>query len=92
MPRVGEPSSRDRVIEAALAAIEEFEEPTAWRRSQRGNLWREWDEMTVTIFQRKGRYCWCINDGEETRFSRKGYETEDDAKIALGEAIGVGEC
>jgi hypothetical protein len=88
MPRVSQ-SSRDREVQMALARIADFESPAAWRRSAKGNLWREWEDKTVTIFQRKGLFHWCVADGEETRYSREEYETEDDARMALCEFLGV---
>ena len=32
-----------------------------FRRSRRGNLWRTWEGLTLTVFGRAdGRYRWCI--------------------------------
>ena len=85
MPRI--PTERDREVRAALAAVEEFEDPAAWHRSRSGNLTRRWDDKTVTIFRRHGQYRWSISDEEQTRFSRQGYEAEEDALIGLREEV-----
>jgi hypothetical protein len=78
-------------VKYMIAEREKFSDPADWRRSKRGNLWREWDGMTVTIFHRNGRYFWCIADGgEERRFSLGGFEIEDDAMSSVGDAMGVG--
>jgi hypothetical protein len=80
------------VIEDQLAAWAEFEEPDAWRRSKKGNVWREWDEKTVTIFRhRNGGFAWCINDGDESHFSQGSYEDEEQARTALGESLGLSD-
>jgi hypothetical protein len=90
MPKV--PTRRDPAIAVALAAWEEFEEPAAWRRSKRGNLWRLWGGLTVTVFERDdGYWGWCIADDEGQRYSRTGFEEAAHAMTALGEALGVGE-
>jgi hypothetical protein len=91
MPRVGEKTYRERQAELAQEEINAFMEPTAWKRSSKKNLWRAWDGVTVTIFQRKGIYQWCIAGAEEPQYSSEGYEAEDDAMIAAGAWIGVGE-
>ncbi len=67
-----------------------FENPSAWRRSNKGNVWREWDGVTITIFRRQdGRWGWCIADEDGPRYSTGGYETQADARTALGENRGV---
>jgi hypothetical protein len=87
MPRVDDEQS-GAWMEAAWA---EFESPTAWKRSQKGNIWREWAGRRCVIFRRRdGRYGWSIADEEEVRFSPCSYATEDGARTALGEAVGVG--
>jgi hypothetical protein len=87
MPKI--PTAHDLEIAAMRAAWAEFEQPSAWRLSQRGNLWRRWDGEVVTIYRRHGGYQWCIAGDDGKRFSKRGYETEADAITAAGEAIGV---
>jgi hypothetical protein len=84
--------NRDRDREAALAARASFE--AGFRRSRRGNLWRDWENVTLTIYRRKDAFGfgWCIADGEQPRFSSGRYETEEDALSALGsELLDLGE-
>jgi hypothetical protein len=65
-----------------------FAEPAAWKRSKRGNLWRNYQGKTVTIFGRDdGYFAWSISDKDGTRFSRGGYEDEDEAMGALAAAL-----
>jgi hypothetical protein len=60
------------------------------RRSQRGNLWREWGDERITVFRRwDGRFAWVINDEDDRpRWSPwAGYSTETDAVRALWGAL-----
>jgi hypothetical protein len=59
------------------------------RRSQRGNLWREWDGRTVTVFAKRGGFHWCISEDDEPTWSRpwSGWPTEEAASRALWEAL-----
>lgn len=81
----------DPALEAVLARWAEFEEPSAWRRSPKGNLWRHWEGATVSIYRRRDGFGWCIADEDGPRYSQRAYETEADAITAAGEALGVGE-
>lgn len=88
MPRV----TRDTELEHVLAARAEFESSSAWRRSRKGNCWRTWEGMTLTIFKRDdGFFGWCVASADDRRFSSGGYELEGDAMSALGSELGVGE-
>jgi hypothetical protein len=82
----------DAEIAAREAAVEAFDDPAVWRRSAKGNLWRNWEGLTVSIFRRTGDdlFGWCIADGDGRRFSPGGYETEDDALSGLHDALEVG--
>lgn len=90
MPKFRQTHS-DPFIEAALAACAEFESPSAWGRSTKGNLCRQWDGVTLTIFKRDDEcFGWCIADGEETRYSSGKFDSEEEAMGSLGEAVGIG--
>ena len=79
-------------VKYMIAEREKFADPADWRRSKRGNQWRFWEGKNVTVFSRTDEfYGWSIVDDEEKRFSRGGYETEDEAMYALAESLGVGE-
>jgi hypothetical protein len=50
---------KDYDLPAFAEARAEFE--AGFRRSRRGNLWRTWEGLTLTVFARDdGRYAWCI--------------------------------
>ena len=89
IPTATIPSRKE--VEAALAQLAEFENLTAWRRSARGNLWRKWNDMTVTIFYRGRRYHWSIAAGQdvEVSYSPGSYGDEEEAMSALSEALGL---
>ena len=73
-----------------LAAMDRFEDRAFWRRSKKGNLWRLWDGLNLTVFRRRdGFYGWCIADDDGPRYANQVYKTEADAMIGLGETLGV---
>jgi hypothetical protein len=86
MPKPPAPKN-DPELDAALAEREAFE--VGFKRSRRGNLWRNWEGMTLTVFARDdGRFGWCIVDAEgDKRFSRKAYEDEEWAIGALWDEV-----
>ena len=83
---------RDPVIEAALAERQEFTDGRNWQRSRKGNLWRTWEGLTVTIYYRQGRYRYSISNDllPELRFSEASYGDEQEAIEALADELGVG--
>jgi hypothetical protein len=93
MPVAKQPARREDsmtgIIEERLAIQAEFVSPAGWRQSQRGNVYREWGGALVTVFFRNGRFRWSIADGDEIRYSPRGYETADDAIVAVGESMGA---
>jgi hypothetical protein len=83
-------------IDAYLAAAEKVEDPRSnfldrsnWQISKRGNYWRMWRGVTLTIFQRQSDYHWCVADDEGPRFSDRGYPTVRGAVRALGRELDV---
>jgi hypothetical protein len=54
-----------------------------FRRSRKGNLWREWQGLTVTVFRRAGGFHWSIADEYGPRYSPAGYQDQDLALAAL---------
>ncbi len=52
MPKI--PSREDARIERIDRAWAEFED--GFRRSRKGNLWRLWEGVTITIFERSDGY------------------------------------
>jgi hypothetical protein len=80
----------DQEIKDALEIRSQFME--GWNRSARGNLTREWDNKTLTIFKRGAGYSWSISRADEVvieglaeriRFAKQGYESESLAMSAL---------
>jgi hypothetical protein len=63
-----------------------------FQRSKKGNLWRYFQGMTLTIFARAGlagTYSWCISDGGEPRFSRAVFASEAEALESLANELGL---
>jgi hypothetical protein len=59
-------------------------------RSRKGNLWRRYRDLTLTVFQRKDEtYAWCIAHGDRPRFSPRSCDTEEDALDDLIETVAV---
>jgi hypothetical protein len=89
MPKIE--SAHDREVEALLQQRAEFE--AGFRRSRKGNLWRNFEGLTATIFRRQGDdfFGWSIAGNEGVRFSNSGYESEEDALGALWSELGAGE-
>jgi hypothetical protein len=86
MPRIGETTRLQR----ARAEWADFR--AGFRRSKRGNLWRLWDGLTVCVFCRSDEYFgWSIAADDGPRFSTAGYESADEAIVALGKELGIGE-
>ncbi len=55
-----------------------------FRRSKRGNLWREYSGLTLTIFKRKdGFYGWCIAAADSPQFSPHSFGSEKEALADL---------
>ena len=67
--------------------LEQF--AAGFRRSKRGNLWRQHGEHTVTVFLDRGQYGWCFSGNEErSRYSPGRYATEAEALAALWQEVG----
>jgi hypothetical protein len=83
MPRGRRNDHERRTIDTILAARSEFE--AGFKRSKKGNLWREFHGLIVTVFRAKDteRFRWSISDPEGVRFSDCSYESESDALSAV---------
>lgn len=66
-----------------LAAMRDFRD--GFKRSKRGNLWRNFRGLTLTVFRRAGDnwFAWSIADEEGPRYSPHAWETEEEAIGAL---------
>ena len=93
MPTARKPSDRDRELEAALQARDQF--AAGFKRSKKGNLWRNYEGLTVVIFRRQGDdwFSWSITDTDDEgpRFSPRPFDTEADAMDALCDELLIGE-
>ena len=73
----------------ALAEREAFER--GFRRSRRGNLWRQHDGKTLTVYRRPdGLFGYAIAGDGGPAYSRAGYADEDTAVGELWYRIGGG--
>ena len=73
-------------FQAQLEARREFEE--GFKRSRKGNLWRVYNQRTISVFKHiDDCYRWSIADELGLRFSQVSYPTEEDAMDALTECM-----
>jgi hypothetical protein len=70
MPKIDQPSAGE-IVERELAKF-----AACFRRSAKGNLWRNYDDLTPAVFRRPGRvtYGWSIAESGNVRYSRDCYE------------------
>jgi hypothetical protein len=86
MPRVTETIIDTDALQAIWSQFE-----AGFRRSKKGNLWRHYEGQTICVFTRDdGYYGWSISGNDGNRFSKGGYQREEEALGALGEALCVG--
>ncbi len=89
MKKVKIKRTRDPELEARIAEFEAFADPAAWRRSRKGNLWRHYEGVTVSIFTRRDDMPgWSIADADGTRFSHGGFFDEEEAMGDLADELG----
>lgn len=70
------------------AAFQSFRD--RFHRSKRGNLWRRFDDRTLTVFLRNdGLFGVCIASADGPRWGEAGHVNEDDALWALARMLGV---
>ena len=90
MPKSRKKKEMDRQLEAAMAEQAAFRDRAQWKKSKKGNYWREWGRKTVTLFKRDGFWRWCIADADSTDFSPGAWEKRSDARSNLAYELGVG--
>jgi hypothetical protein len=83
--------NNDEEARAWEAAWEQFK--AGFRRSQKDNLWREFDGKRVTVFRhRDGSYGWSITESNEgthkVTYTSQRYRDQESATFALFEALG----
>jgi hypothetical protein len=89
MPKLADDDLEADTLEAVTAAVEEF--AAEFKRSSRGNLWRRWQGLALTVFRRRNRYAWCMSGIDTKRFSSHSFESEDDAILGLASELFVGQ-
>jgi hypothetical protein len=61
-----------------------FKSFAAWKRSSKGNLWRVWDDYTLTIFKRAdSRFGFCIVKQHDREYSVFSFDSEPEAMDTL---------
>ena len=83
MPRI-ETEDRDAEVEAQLTAWESFIDGRQWKQSVKGNWWRQWQGLTLTVYLNKfGRWQHCVADPDGPHWSPNAYDSEDEAMESL---------
>jgi hypothetical protein len=73
------------------AMAESFYRTSDWEVSTKGNKWRKWGGITLTLFwdHRHQGYSWCIADEDGVRYSDGTFISELAALEDLGIVLGV---
>lgn len=87
-----------RRINEVIAAMDEFCDVANWKRSRKGNLYRDCQGMNVCVFKRpNGTYGYSIDAGpsddglSDVGYSARGWETAEDAMIQLAHLLMINE-
>jgi hypothetical protein len=90
MPRTRKQKRLTAAIQRVLNSQDaDFDDLACWRRSQKGNLWRSWEELTVTVFRRDDdTFGWSISGGDGVEYSETEYPSEIDAMADLACELG----
>jgi hypothetical protein len=72
-----------------MSALGIYEFSRAFRRSKKGNLWRQHGDMLLSVFRRRrGQFGYCIaRQNRRPLFSQEEYATERDALAALCDVV-----
>ena len=77
-------------VSAYLAAHQE-ESELGWRRSTRGNLWVRIyggdEEVTITVFERRGRWMACLHDGKRPQYFSLSVPSEGEAIAVVEQSV-----
>jgi hypothetical protein len=81
------------VYKVTTRADELAEFVAGFRRSKKGNLWRHFEGLTLTVFARRGDgfFGWCVRGSDGPRFSNGCFEDEQDAVISLAHEMMIGQ-
>jgi len=80
-----EPTTSLQEMRERKAQLEAFHDLFEWRRVDTGSFCRSWDGLSLTIFEKNGRFLWCISDDVEDRqrYSKKRFDSEREAMDSL---------
>ena len=87
MTKLAKRDRQRREVERVVAEMEEFQEPDNWKISRKGNLWREWNGVTLTVFQQGRFFRWSIASPEGVDYSPRSYETVEETAEELRMAV-----
>lgn len=77
MPKVGTPARREDDGDDRVRSLAFF---AGFKRSKKGNLSRQWEGRSLTVFRRKdGTFAWCIADDDGPTYSEGTFEDEREA-------------
>lgn len=66
-----------------------FVDRRSWQTSKRGNLWRMWEGITLTIVEQSEGFTWCIADSGGPHYPRVWWNTIDGAMDHLASHLGI---
>ena len=89
MPKLIHSDPEAERMKATLAARDKF--VAGFRRSAKGNLWRQFEGLTVTVFKRDDCFHWCIAGPTDKRFSEFNYEDEEEAVSSVASELEIGQ-
>ncbi len=56
---------------------------TKWKRSKRGNLYKDYDDLRVTLFERRDGWRYCIAGAMGPTYSKQAWPTMRQAMKAV---------
>jgi hypothetical protein len=78
----------ETTAEMVCRMFAEIEDVAGWRRNAKGNLVRKYGSDLLTVFRQGNSWKWCWSvPGEAPTFSKRGYDSEEDAIAAVAEAV-----
>jgi hypothetical protein len=70
------------IADATQAWLDDF--ISGFRRTRKGSLWREYDDLRLTVYlHRLGGYRWVLSGPDGRRYSKRAWESEEEALSAL---------
>src|SRR5262249_52702137 len=88
-PRRGSVAAYNERIKASWR---DLDDPLEWSGSRKGNRWRRYRGFVLVLFRsrhHRGKWGYLIRDGDDTTSSPEVFDSEDDARTALGLKLGL---